>query len=190
VWATASDPTDEWPLCEECQEKEFGGIPPTSIQSDVHNEDEQVPDSKEAADDKEQPDDVAREEKTEETAQATPTADEACNDEERTPKNVIESNDIHHDDTNRDGGEADGDQGEEMEEVWDVRKVMSIADVNDCPIKCSTETCTLAAACVYVSNLAPTEKWYTCLDCQVSICDDIMIRMSSVNRLFTHINLF
>jgi hypothetical protein len=123
VWATTLDPTDEWPLCEECQEKDFGGwpeniTPPKHIQSNVRNADEEMPDSKEGADNKESND--------------TPTAG-----------------------------------GGEIEEVWDVKKVMSIADVNDCPIKCSTETCTLAAACVYVSNLEP-EKWYTCLDCQVS----------------------
>jgi hypothetical protein len=60
------------------------------------------------------------------------------------------------------------DEDEEMEEVWDVKKIMSIADVNDGPIKCKTETCALAAACVYVSNMEPTTKWYSCLDCQVS----------------------
>jgi hypothetical protein len=94
---------------------------------------------------------AATEDKTEATAQDAPTADETCNDNECSNTN--------------DGDQADG---EEMEEVWDVKKVMSIADVKDCPIKCSNEKCTLAAACVYVSNLAPTEKYYSCLDCQVS----------------------
>jgi hypothetical protein len=79
VWAIASDPTDEWPLCEECQEKDFGGwpaniTPPKHVLSSVHKEDEETPESKEAADEKDS-DEVAREEKTEDTAQATPTAD-------------------------------------------------------------------------------------------------------------------
>jgi hypothetical protein len=134
----------------------------------------------------------AAEEKTEEMAVDTPTSDETCNDKERDPSKVIESTDTNASIINdADGNEANGDQGEEAQEVWDVRKVMSIADVNDCPIKCSTETCTLAAACVYVSNLAPTEKWYTCLDCQVSN----MRRhnngdLSCVNRLFAHTYFF
>jgi hypothetical protein len=55
VWATASDPTDEWLLCEVCQEKDFGSwpaniTPPKEVQSNVHNEDEEAPDSKEAGD--------------------------------------------------------------------------------------------------------------------------------------------
>jgi hypothetical protein len=111
--------------------------------------------------------DFAAEDKTEEMDVDTPTSDETCNDKERDPSKVIESNDKNVSIIN-DADESQGDQGVEMVEAWDVRKVMSIADVNDCPIKCSTETCTLAAACIYVSNLAPTEKWYTCLDCQVS----------------------
>ena len=55
------------------------------------------------------------------------------------------------------------------EEVWDLVKIVGAdALLIDSPIKCSTETCVLPAACVYVSSQAPTEKWYTCLDCQVS----------------------
>jgi hypothetical protein len=158
VWATNLDPTDEWPMCEECQQKVFRRWP-TNITPPKH--------SKEAADDDE-PDDEPDEVATEEKAQARPAADETCNDDEQDPSKVTESNDNNDADINRDGGAADANQGAEMEEAWDVKKVMSIADVSDCPIKCSTETCTLAAACVYVSNLAPTEKWYTCLDCQVS----------------------
>jgi hypothetical protein len=110
----------------------------------------------------------AGEEKIEEMTDITPTTDErTCNVKKRDHSKVTESNDNNFSIIN-DGGEApDGDQGEEMEEAWNVKKVMSIADVSDCPIKCSTEKCALAAACVYVSNFAPTEKWYTCLDCQV-----------------------
>jgi hypothetical protein len=55
------------------------------------------------------------------------------------------------------------------DEVWTITKVVSIGDLTDCPVKCSTETCALPAACVYVSSAAPTKKWYSCLDCQVSL---------------------
>lgn len=61
------------------------------------------------------------------------------------------------------------DGNDEPEETWDMIKIMSINDLtSDSAIKCSTETCTLPAACAYVSNLAPKDKWYSCLDCQVS----------------------
>lgn len=54
------------------------------------------------------------------------------------------------------------------EEVWECVKIMSIEAVrSECPIKCSMDNCPLPAAVAYVSNRAPTEKWYGCLDCQV-----------------------
>jgi hypothetical protein len=222
VWAGTLDLTDEWPLCQECQERDFGVspadiTPPKRVESNAQNGDTATPvpnetDDKEPdevateekieattqdattanetctdkkfgpskvtesnnnkdsdasdRDDKEL-DEVATEEKTEATARDAPTADETCNDKECDPSKVTESNDNKDGNTN-DEGQAAGDEEGEAEEVWDVKKVMSIADVKDCPIKCSTEKCTLAAACVYVSNLAPTEKSYSCLDCQVS----------------------
>lgn len=52
-------------------------------------------------------------------------------------------------------------------ESWELKKVMSVKDLTEFPIKCSTESCKLLASCVYISNLAPTSKWYSCLDCQV-----------------------
>jgi hypothetical protein len=51
-------------------------------------------------------------------------------------------------------------------EGWDLRKVMSVAELSrEGTVKCSTETCVLAAAVVYQSTLTK-EKWYSCLDCQ------------------------
>jgi hypothetical protein len=169
VWVKVSEPDNEWHLCEECQKKQFRGLPanlrpPKHVQSEVNNKDDKIPNPKQT-DDKE-PDEVTTEEKKA-TTRDTPTADETCNDEEFGPGKVTNSN-CSKDSNSNNGDEADGEEGEEMEEVWDVKKVMSFADIKDCPIKCSNETCTLAAACIYVSNLAPTEDWYTCLDCQVS----------------------
>jgi hypothetical protein len=163
VWASNLDPTDEWPMCKVCQEKDFT------------DEDEQESESKET-DDKES-EEVATEEQAEqaeqieETAEDTPTADEPCNDKQCDPSDpsevVSESNDGKVINA-KDGENEEEDEHEEVEEAWDVKKIMSIADVNDGPIKCKTETCALAAACVYVSNMEPTTKWYSCLDCQVS----------------------
>jgi hypothetical protein len=60
------------------------------------------------------------------------------------------------------------DDMEEEDEQWDLKKIMSIAAViRRSPIKCSHETCNLVAATVWVSNLKPSESWYSCLDCQV-----------------------
>jgi hypothetical protein len=64
---------------------------------------------------------------------------------------------------------SDDDSDQSDAEVWDLVKVMTPNDLES-PIKCSTETCVLPAACVYKSILNPS-VWYTCLDCQVStIC--------------------
>ena len=59
-------------------------------------------------------------------------------------------------------------KGGDEEEGWELKRIMSIQDVTgDAPIKCSTETCLLPAACAYVSTLDPTSRWFCCLDCQV-----------------------
>lgn len=71
---------------------------------------------------------------------------------------------------NRDTSEHDQDDETDDEEVWNLVKIIGVdALLIDSPIKCSTDTCLLPAACVYVSTQAPKEKWYTCLDCQVSL---------------------
>ena len=51
--------------------------------------------------------------------------------------------------------------------IIQVKKIMSIKDLNNLPIAWSTDSCLNTAALVYTSNMAPTDKWYSCLDCQV-----------------------
>jgi hypothetical protein len=94
----------------------------------------------------------------------------------KTPKNTGKARAISPDMADENGvndpdtPEHDEDDEWEAEEVWDLVKIIGIdALLIDSPVKCSTETCLLPAACVYVSSQAPTEKWYTCLDCQVSL---------------------
>ena len=59
--------------------------------------------------------------------------------------------------------------GEDEDGGWDLKKVYSMKDLNDpCPVKCASDTCTLQAAVVYVSNQTG-KKWHGCLDCQVRI---------------------
>jgi hypothetical protein len=67
---------------------------------------------------------------------------------------------------------------EDGEEKWEITRIMSTKDVNDFPIKCSHDHCMLPAACIYVSNKAPTTKWYSCLDCQVSALSDQLLHVS------------
>ena len=76
-------------------------------------------------------------------------------------------NDAH---TNDKDAADDDDAEEEADAAWDLKKVMTIAQVNgDLPILCQTEGCQLLAAVLYVSTGSPPEKWYGCLDCQVRI---------------------
>jgi hypothetical protein len=61
----------------------------------------------------------------------------------------------------------EGDEGEEAPEAWELVQVLSLDRLEqDGTIKCSSESCTLAACSVWKSNLAPTVKWYSCIDCQ------------------------
>lgn len=127
VWAENLNPTDTWPLCEECQEHEFGGWP-----VDVKpppNEDSKPKKKRSKSNQGDMPDTLSTDPGA--TSPAPPSEDE---DEEK--------------------------------EVWDLKKILSIAEITECPIKCSSDACTLPAACAWVSNLNPT-KWYSCLDCQV-----------------------
>ena len=55
------------------------------------------------------------------------------------------------------------------DETWELTKILSVAQVTgQHPVLCQTEGCCLKAAVVYVSSQTPDEKWWSCLDCQVS----------------------
>jgi hypothetical protein len=75
--------------------------------------------------------------------------------------------------TDRSDVAQDDENGQEdsvSDEEWELKKIMSIEAINHpFPVKCSHDNCTLVAATVWVSNHKPDEKWYSCLDCQVSI---------------------
>lgn len=52
-------------------------------------------------------------------------------------------------------------------EAWELIQILSLSRLSqEGTIKCSSEVCSLAACTVWKSNLAPTEKWYSCIDCQ------------------------
>jgi len=59
------------------------------------------------------------------------------------------------------------DNAEEEDEVWDLKMVLTASDISQKnPIMCSTDNCPLVACGAWVSNLKPSDPWYTCLDCQ------------------------
>ena len=69
-------------------------------------------------------------------------------------------------------GSGDGDSSEDAEEMWDLTKVLSFEELSrEGTIKCSTEDCLNAAACVWVSNLKPKSRWFSCIDCQANDFD-------------------
>jgi hypothetical protein len=75
------------------------------------------------------------------------------------------------------------------EEVWDLKKIMSIQAVSsNAPIKCSTDDCLMPAACAWVSTRNPTVNWYTCLDCQVgrTTCSLIARHHQPINSHYSY----
>ena len=126
----AGNTAEEWPFCESCQEKQFGGS--------AHEKEQMLTDSSRSNDD----------DALSHTPLAAPKQPEEQGKEEK--------------------AEEEDEDLVEAEEVWDLKKIMSIEDVtHECPIKCSHEDCPLPAAVAWVSDQKPNSKWYSCLDHQV-----------------------
>ena len=137
----AGNTSEEWPVCEACQEKDFGGWP-EGMESTC--EKEQMPTHPRRNDD-------------DSFSQSSLTAAKQAVDQDKTEEIELAQ-------------EAKKEDDEAAEEVWDLKKIMSIDDVtHECPIKCSHEDCPLPAAVGWVSNQNPNSKWYSCLDHQVSV---------------------
>jgi hypothetical protein len=146
VWASNLNTNDEWPLCLACQEKDFNGFPDDlSLPPDFDDNDRPFKGTTSADKD-------------------TPSNNKAKK-ASSTPAATADKDNKGKDAANDDGGYDSGD--DEEEEQWDIKKIMSIHDVTNCPVLCSTEGCNVPAAVILVSTLKPTEKWYSCLPCQV-----------------------
>jgi hypothetical protein len=175
VWKSSlvNDPDDVWLMCEPCQEEQFDGWP----------DDLERPTSNEGADGAE----VSLAEGDLENGTAskeTKHGDAAApNDHGAIAKDsAAPGDDQEQKEPDSDSDEANADDDDE-EPVWDMTKIMSIAAVtHECPIKCSHESCSLPAAVVWVSNLKPTENWYSCLDCQVSMILNLVGDWSDCRR--------
>lgn len=153
VWAQQRHPEDEWPMCETCQESEFGGWPNVV------------------------------------EGRPTVTADEPATEQET----KVSHTEQHMDATDSAKTELGKDDRHDEPEVWDLKTILSVQDITEKASKCSTDTCNLHAACIWVSNQAPSEDWFTCLDCQVSECctrEEVSVhranrcRMCTGNRLW------
>lgn len=59
---------------------------------------------------------------------------------------------------------------DEPEELWELTEIVAKTKLNGGKAKkCATEGCELVAASAWVSSFARSEKWYTCIDCQVRV---------------------
>jgi len=56
---------------------------------------------------------------------------------------------------------------DDVAELWDLRMVLPIEQIND-PYgqQCEADKCQLAACCIWSRNRGPLPPWYCCLDCQ------------------------
>ena len=53
---------------------------------------------------------------------------------------------------------------EDEDEQWDLKKILSIAEIKEAPVICGHDDCDTPACCIWISTT--NSKWYTCLDCQ------------------------
>lgn len=69
----------------------------------------------------------------------------------------------------------------ELEGAWKLIDIMSLEALShEAPMKCSMNKCSLSAAVVWGSCQVPTEKWFGCVDCQVSCTSiDLAFQISS-----------
>jgi hypothetical protein len=81
-----------------------------------------------------------------------------------------------------------------VEEVWELRRILSIKDITESATTCSSPKCRTPAACVYVSNLSPGDEWFSCLDCQVrnasGTCSCLNPSQRTTPHLALHLRLF
>lgn len=162
VWASKLNLKDEWPLCLACQEKDFNGFPDDFSLPPEFDDNDRPFEGTTGSDKKDTSNNNAKDNSS--TAASDKEDADAAND---------------------DGGYDSGD--DEEEEQWDIKKIMSIHDVTNCPVLCSTEGCNLPAAVILVSTLKPTEKWYSCLPCQV--CSDLTLSTQCIQSI-SHTTIF
>ena len=185
TWASNLEPEDQWDMCEECQLTDFGGWP-EGVEPDNHetenekNLEENASEIKKNSD-KESPekpvtngnnDLLSSHQAEDEMSDATPSAvDECSRDDLSNSASTAEGREDPSDSTSTGGDTASSRKNaattDTEAEMWDIKKILSLQDITkEATIKCSHEGCPLPACSIWSSNLAPTTKWYSCLDCQ------------------------
>lgn len=169
VWAAQAD--DEWPLCESCQQLEFGAAATDSPSATKEALTTTIHPMTMTSSTTPATTSLIHSSTTEnivtsnhgDPALSTPATKAKPNNTNNTSfceNSVDSSNKVHQ-------VSPENPPLSPPEEVWTMTQVLSVKDISNCPIKCKTEECTMAAAVVYRSNIDPA-KWYSCLDCQVS----------------------
>jgi hypothetical protein len=150
-WASSLDPDDLWDMCAKCIQADFG---PEEAGQDPNTPIEATNES------------VAKTPGASNGDPAdTPVVADTNDNKQGGPAVIPPSTEKPTDNGNADSPDSNVEL--ECEEGWDIKKVMSHADlVKEGTIKCGTEDCILAAAVVYCSTIS-NDKWYSCLDCQV-----------------------
>jgi len=64
--------------------------------------------------------------------------------------------------------EENGSEGEEPEELWDLKMVLPVEQIRKSTNRCGTAGCDLIPCCIWSSSLDPETPWYCCLDCQAN----------------------
>lgn len=165
VWVSNLEPNDEWPSCEECQLQDFGGWPENTGPSTQDETPLEDVDGTNATSTNATHDSTGDGNKDIEPTETNDTNISVSNER----SNTLDEKCLGNENPSEDSIENIVQTTTEEEEVWDIKKILSINEITqECPIKCATESCRLPAALIYASNLAPNDKWYTCLDCQVS----------------------
>ena len=194
IWVNKNELQDERPLCETCQEKEHGGLPngssmmsvdPITSKSNVLVEStknattetptnvKQEEDTAMDVDIKEEStsttanvkmeDSTVQEEEQELDATSTTTTTTSSADNDQVMEDGDDTQDKDQDASAPSGSHNNDDEDEE----WELKKILSSESITTKSIKCHTEECKLLACCIYVSSTS-REKWYSCIDCQVT----------------------
>lgn len=193
TWVNKNEFQDERPLCETCQEKEHGGLPngssmmsvdPITSKSNVLVEStknattetptnvKQEEDTAMDVDIKEEStsttanvkmeDSTVQEEEQELDATSTTTTTSSA-DNDQVMEECDDTQDKDQDASAPSGSHNNDDEDEE----WELKEILSSESITTKSIKCHTEECKLLACCIYVSSTS-REKWYSCIDCQVT----------------------
>ena len=156
IWQSTDDPNglDLWPLCEPCQEKDFGGWP----------DDDKVDPPATAATI------TTTTTESKQEAGVVSAVDEAGTTDGTASKEIDGGKGITPT-SNANDGSAVTETAEEdaLDDAWDLKKILPVEEITKFPIQCDEEECSLLAAVVWTSSKDPSEKWRGCLDCQVII---------------------